>query len=80
MWEGGLEEVEEESYTERGKPQRESLLGTTDSSIDQQHRMTFCASKQARSSYNPAIFMDSGLLVDTSQRVLKEGSGCFCGG
>ena len=56
---------------------RDSLIGTTDSSVDQQHRTTFCALKHARSSNKPAILMDSGFLVDASSGVLKEGSGRF---
>ena len=63
-WREGLENKVEEPQEERDG--RDSLLGTTDSSVDQQHRTTFCASKRARSSYKPAIFMDSGFLVDAS--------------
>ena len=58
----GMEEVEE---LQREEDRSDSLLGATDSSVDQQHRTTFCASKRdARSSHKPAIFMDSGFLVD----------------
>ena len=55
---------------------REAFPGTTNSStIDQQHRMTFCALKHARSSYKPAIFMDNGFLVDASLEMLEGGEG-----
>ena len=37
------------------------------SSMDQQHRTTFCVLEGARSSYKPAICMDSG------QRVFGRG-------
>ena len=57
-----LENKDEEPQGERDG--RDSLLATTDSSVDQQHRTTFCELKHARSSYKPAIFMDSGFLVD----------------
>ena len=43
-----------------------------DSSMDQQHRATFCAWKDARISYKPAIFMDSGFLVGTYSDILGE--------
>ena len=39
---GGLEEVED---VLREKNRRDSLLGTTDSTVDQQHRTSFCALK-----------------------------------
>ena len=69
--------------TEREENRSESLLlykGTIDSSsVDHQHRTTFCASKHARSSYKPTILMGNGFLVesDASQGVLKEGSVFF---
>ena len=69
VWGEGLEEVE---ALQREKNRRGSLVGTTDSIVDQQHRMTFCASKHARRSYyKPAILMGSGFLVDMLLR------GCF---
>ena len=34
--------------------------------MDQQHRTTFCALEDARSSYKPAFFKDSGFLIDAS--------------
>ena len=37
--------------------------------MDKQHRATFYALKDARSSYKLAIFMDSGFLVDASSEV-----------
>ena len=40
----------------RGQNGREAFPGTTNSSIDQQHRTTFCALKHASSSYKSAIF------------------------
>ena len=63
MWGEGLENVEK---LQRERGGSDSLLGTTDSSVDQQHRTTFYALKHARSSYKPAIFMESGFLVDAS--------------
>ena len=58
---------------------RQPFPGTAHSSIDQQHRTIFCALKDARSSYKPAIFMDSGCLVDTSLEVLG-GEDCALAG
>ena len=49
----GLEEVEE---LQRENHRKDSLIGTTDSSVYQQHRTTFCALKHARSSYKPALW------------------------
>ena len=46
MWGEGLENKEEEPQEERDG--RDSLLGTTDSSVDQEHRTTFCALKHVR--------------------------------
>ena len=48
---------------QRERDGRDSLLGTTDSSVDQQHRTTFWALKHACSSNKPASLMDSGYLV-----------------
>ena len=70
VWGEGLEEVEK---LQRERDGRDSLIGTTDSSVDQQHRTTFCALKHARSSNKPAISMDSGFLVDASSGVLGGG-------
>ncbi|CAM9529130.1 unnamed protein product, partial [Laminaria digitata] len=61
----GLEKVELQ------RKQGGRFPGTTNSSIDQQHRTTFYALKQARSSYKPAIFMESGFLIDSSSEVLE---------
>ena len=45
------------------------------------HRATFCLLKHARSSYKPAIFMGSGVLVDASSEVLgKEDWALVVGG
>ena len=67
MYGEGLEEVEK---LQRERDGRDSLIGTTDSSVDQQHRMSFCVLNNARISNKPAISMDSGVLVDTSSGVL----------
>ena len=64
------EGIEEEVKPLRERDGRDSFLGTTDSSVNQQLRTTFCALKHARSSYKPAIFMGSGFLVDASLGVL----------
>ena len=53
---GGAEKKVEELQRERDG--RDSLLSTTNnSSVDQQHRTTFCALKYVRSSYKPAILV-----------------------
>ena len=58
-----------------------SYVSTTDSSVDQQHRTTFCELKHARSRYEPAIFMGSGFFVDASSGVHgKEGRALAVGG
>ena len=69
MWEERLEEVEE---IQRGRDGRDSLLPTTNSSVDQQHRTAFCVLKHVRSSYKPAISKDSRVLVDASSGVLGK--------
>ena len=56
VWGEGLENKVEEPQEERDI--RDFLLGTTDSSVDQQHRTTFFALKHACSSNKPAILMD----------------------
>ena len=48
---------------QRKQDVRETLLGTTYSSMGQLHRTTFCALKHARSSHYPTIYLDSGLIV-----------------
>ena len=66
----------------------DSFLATTDSSIKQQYRTAFCALKQTRSSYIPAIYyVYSGLSSDASSEVcggehlaLAFGSGKVRGG
>ena len=67
VWGEGLEEVKEPQEERDG---RDSLISTTDSSVDQQHRTTFCALKHARSSYKPTILMGGGFLADDFSRVL----------
>ena len=62
----------EKAMFKRKKYGRESFPGTIYCSMDQQHRATFCAFKDARSSKKTAIFIDSGFLVDTSSEVLGE--------
>ena len=66
--------------TNRKQDGKESFPGTTHSSMDQQHRTTFSALKDARSSYKTAIFMDSGFLVDTSSDVLGGEDLALAGG
>ena len=57
VWGDGLEEVEK---LQRGRDGRDSPLGTIDSSVDQQHRTTFCALKDARSRNKQASLMGGG--------------------
>ena len=68
----------------RAGPQRErdggdSFLATTDTSIKQQYRTAFCALKHTRSSYEPAIYMDSGLSFGASSGVHGGGGLGPCG-
>ena len=49
---------------------REACAGTIHGRIDQQHRTTFCALEDRRSSYKPPFFVDSGFLVGASFEVL----------
>ena len=72
MWGEGLEDVEELQRDQEGG---DAFLGAADSSVDQQHRTTFSALKHARSSYKPAILMDSEFLVDSSSGVLGGRTG-----
>ena len=58
--------MEEVGELHREKDGSDSLVGTTDSSVNQEHRTAFCASKHALGSYKPTISMDSGILVDAS--------------
>ena len=69
-WGGRVEKKAE--YLQRKRDGRDSLRGTTDRSVDRQHRTTFCTLKHVRSSYKPAMFMDSGFLVDASSGVLEK--------
>ena len=60
--------------TQRERDGGGSFLATTDS-IRQQHRTAFCALKNTRSNYKPAIYdVDSGLSFDASsfRRCLGE--------
>ena len=62
-----------EEDVRRAGPQRdqdggESFLATTDS-IRQQYRTAFCALKHTRSTYKPAIYVDSGLSFDASSEM-----------
>ena len=67
MWGQWWEEVER---LQRERDGRDSLKGTTDSSVDQQHRTTVGALKHACTSNKPGISMDSGCFVDASSVVL----------
>ena len=42
--------------------------------MDQQHRKTFRALKDARGSYRPAIFIDNGFLVGVALKMLGGGA------
>ena len=57
---------------------RGSLVATTDSKSRQQYRTTVCALKHTRSSYKPAIYLDSGLPFDASSEVHGGGFGPGC--
>ena len=59
---------EEGRVAERAR-RRESFPVTIDTSNKRQYRVAFCAPKHTRSSYKPAIFMDSGLSFDASSEV-----------
>ena len=48
------------------------MLEPAGSSIKQQYRTAFCALKHTRSSYKPAIYMDSGLSFDASSEVFER--------
>ena len=87
---GGSSSVWEEAVKGAG-PQKERDGGgyfpATADSIKQQYRTAFCALKQTRSSYKPAIYVDSGLSFDASSGVyggedlaLAVGSGKVRGG
>ena len=53
-------------------------LGTT-SRFDRQHRTTSSALNDVRSSYKPAILMDSAFFVDSISDVLREKTGHLWG-
>ena len=55
--------------SQRERDGGDAFANTTESSIRQQHRTTFCALKHTRSSYKPTINMDSGLSIDASSEV-----------
>ena len=61
----GLQRVQ----TQREQDGRETLPGTTDSSIGRLHCATFCALKHTHSTHYPAIYLDSGLSFDGSLEV-----------
>ena len=71
MWGDGLEKVEELLRKQNG---RESFPGMTHSGTDQQHRTTFGALAGTRSSYKPAVFMDSGFSVEAAWETLRGGA------
>lgn len=52
----------------------DSLLSSTDVSIRQQYRTTFCALKHTCSSYNQVVYLGSGSWLDSSSGV-HEGEG-----
>ena len=58
------------SAIKRERDGGDSFLATTDGSIKQQYRTTFCALNHTRSSYKPAIYMNSGFSFDVSSEVL----------
>ena len=65
----------------------DSFPATTDTSTKQQYRTAFCALKHTRSSYKPAIFVNSGLSFDAPSEMyggedldLAVGSGKLEGG
>jgi len=51
-----------------------SLIRHINKSMDQQHRKTFRALKDARGSYRPAIFIDNGFLVGVALKMLGGGA------
>ena len=67
-WREGIENMVEDPPGERDGG--DSLLGSTGSGVDQEHRTACSASKHARSSYKPAIFVGIGFSADASSGVL----------
>ena len=65
----GLEKVE----PQRKQDGRQSFPGTIHSSMDQQHRTTFYALKDACGSYKPAILMESAGFWSIFQRTYSGG-------
>ena len=68
VWEEGVKRAGQQRERDGG----DSFLAATDS-IEQQYRTAFCALNQTRSSYKPAIYMDSGLSFDASLEVCGGG-------
>ena len=70
VWGAGIKRAELRRERDGG----DSFLDTVDSSIQQiyLHRTAFCALKHTRSSYKPAIYMDSGLSFDASSEVFER--------
>ena len=66
-WEEGVKMAGSQREQDGG----DSFLATADS-IKQQYRTAFCALKHTRSSYKPAIYMDSGLSFDASSEVFAR--------
>ena len=67
---GVLGEGVKRAGSQRERDGGDSFLATTDtSSIKQQYRTVSCALKHTRSSYKPAIFMDSGWSFDAFSEV-----------
>lgn len=54
-----------------------SSVDTNDSTIRQQYPATFRGLKQTRSSFEPAIYLDSGLSFDDSSEALCMGRGAW---
>ena len=65
---GGMKRAELQRERDGG----DSFLDTVDSGTRQQCRTSFCALKHTRSSYKPAIYMDSGLSFDAPSKALGE--------
>ena len=62
---GGLKRAELQRERDGGV----SFLDTVDSGIQQQYRTAFWVLNHKRSSYKPAIYIDSGLSFDASSEV-----------
>ena len=64
---------------QRKQDGRGAPLGTTTCRCDRQHRTTSFALNDVRSSYKPAILMDSAFFVDSISDVLREKTGHLWG-